>query len=448
MRLLHRIALVALVAGLPSWAAAGGIAISEYGSRTSGLAGTAAAVTDPASVFYNPGNVALDKGLHAQLGISGLFPKWSFTPAGSDNEETSLNRTSTPPNLTATYNLGQIGPGDLAFGFGFYVPYGSTFAWPKSWTGRSEVQALELQIFELTPVVAYRPHKMVSLGVGFRYMPGAVYLKRAVQFGDQAEGKVELGGSGDAFGASAGVTVLPIDKLAVGFSWRSASTIKIEGDSDFTFPEPFTTQGADSAVETELALPQVFRLGAAYDVLPELKIAADVEHQIWTPFRELAITFIDEEGVESTQVSERQAENSWVVRFAGEYEVSEAVKVRAGYAFDEKTLPERTVNPTPPDSHRHLITVGGSYAFDRYAVHAYAGNAFFTQRETRRADLEGTYEGGWPLNTMAYLLGVTFSAAFDFGAEAAPAGEPAAEPAPEPVTTTETPSASEAGVQP
>jgi long-chain fatty acid transport protein len=432
--------LASVLASLPMTAFAGGIAISEFGARTSGMGTTGTAIIDdPAAVFYNPASITTQSGLHLQAGISALMPKWSFTPEGSSTETTSLTRTSTPPNFAATYNFGTIGPGQLAAGLGVFAPYGSVFAWPKGWVGQGQVQTLQLQIFEISPVVAYRPHKRVSIGAGLRIIPGSVYLKRAVEFGDQATGKVELGGRGTAFGATVGVTVMPMDQLSIGFNWRSAATLDLKGDSDFNFPAPFTAQGVDRDVTAPVPLPQIFRLGAAYNVIPELKVAADIESEIWTPFHELAITFKDKAGNEETLSDPREAENSWVLHLGGEFKANDALTVRAGYAYDQKTLPERTVNPAPPDSVRHLVTVCASYAFDRYAVHAYFGDAFFVSRETLRAPLAGTYSGGWAGGSMAYLFGIGFTGAFDFGGAPENAGaegqvesnetQPAAEPA-------------------
>ncbi len=408
-------------------AEAGGYIVSEVGSRTSGRATAAVGMIDtPAAIYFNPGNVALLPGLQLEATANVLMPQWQYTrlESGAPTEESDFG-TSVPPALSLTYNFGDMGFGDLAAGLGVYVPYGSTLAWPDGWTGRTDLRELDLRVFEITPVVGLRPHKMVSVGFGLRYLPSQVYLKRAVDFAGQAEGEVELAGPGDAFGFSAGVTVLPVEGLVVGLGWRSATTLRFQGDSNFKFPAPFDTAADDRDVEAEIPAPQVLRLGFGYDILPKkLNATIDFEYEMWGTFESLDITFKNDDGTEQTLASERDAQNTLVVHVGGEYKVTEEIAVRAGYAFDPHTIPEHNVNATPPDSDRHLVVIGGSYLFGDYGLHAHFGNVFFAERETTTNALPGIWEGGLPGGTSAYITGLTFSANFGGSSTAMPVETP------------------------
>ena len=360
---------------------AAGAVLRLVRSRKRGRA--AAALADsPSAIFYNPANITRLSGLQLNLGMAVLMPRWKYVPLdGQASGATSNVSVVTPPSFSLTYNFGNFGYGDVAAGLGFYAPYGSSFSWPSDWAGRQQVQQMTLQVFEISPVVAWRPHEMVTIGAGLRIMPASVYLKQAVDFGDQAEGEAQLAGTGTGIGASAGVTVMPTEGLALALTWRGPATIRLTGESDFDFPPPFDTKAFDDDVETKLPLAQVLRLGVAYDVMPKtLNVSADLEYQMWSTYKSLSLTFLDAQGnvdsrvTPNPKVQERNAANCWVLHLGAEYRLLENVAVRAGYVYDSNVLPEKTVNPAPPNSDLQSVTIGGSYYFKQFGVHAHFVN--------------------------------------------------------------------------
>ncbi len=401
-------AFAALTLLLPGAAMAANITLTEFGARTSGMGTAGAALTDDTSaVFINPANVALLPGLQLQAGLSGLMPRWTYTAPGAQAEKTQLSLV-TPPQLAATYSFGEIGIGTLAVGLGFSTPYGSAFAWDDDWTGREGLQSVDLRVYELSPVLALRPSKYFSLGVGLAYSPATVEMKRAVRFGDTAEGTVDLAGSGAAVSAVAGLSLFPMESLSLAISWRQGGTVEMEGDADFDFPAPFDTMAVDRAVTTELPLAQAFRFGAAWKATPELLVAADLEYQLWNAYEALTIREADG-GILSS--SPRNAEDAFVLHLGGEYRLNPKWTVRAGYIYDQAVIPDAFVNPAPPDSARHIATVGASYELTQMlALHAYYGHLFFVERETDTNELPGTWSGGHPGGSAAYMFGLTASA--------------------------------------
>ncbi len=435
-----------LIVATPALASAGSIAVSEFDAIASGRGAAATALyTSPSAIFYNPANITRLDGLQLNAGATALMPRWEYAPIDGAADATTKSNAGVvpPPFLSMSYKLGDQGFGDLSAGLGLYVPYGSAFGWPDDWAGRAEVQEISLQVFEVSPVIAWRPHPAVAVGAGFRFLPSTVYLRQAVEFGAETSGQVEMKGRANGLGASAGLSVWPSEGLSLGFSWRSPVTLRFHGESDFEFPPPFDTEARDRTVDTEIPLAQVYRFGVAYDISPELNVSADVEYQLWSAFEELRIVFTDAAGATEEVASPRDSRNSVTVHTGAEYKIAPKVAVRAGYAYDQKTLPEETVNPAPPDSDRHVVMLGGSYWWDRFGVHAFVGNAFFVKRTALTSDFPGEWRGGWPLGTMAYLAGLSVSAALDVppawkgpdmdvksGQSSPPPADAAAEPAP------------------
>ena len=449
LRVLAACALALLL--VPATSRAGGFSISEVGARESGRGTAAAALADsPAAIFYNPANIAPQPGLRLQLGAAGLVPQWTHTDLESGVQTNSNAGISTPPHFAASYNLGDVAAGDLALGVGVFVPYGSAFSWPDTWAGRSEIQEISLQVIEIAPTLAWQPHKMFAVGASFRYLPASVYMKQAVQFGGAQEGTVAMSGSGSGMGAAVGVSFFPREGLSVALAWRSRVVLGFDGESDLDFAPPFDTQAIDRDAKTSIALPHNFRLGLAWQPVKALSLSADLEYQGWSSFKELAITFVNPDGTEEVSASPRGSADSWVFHIGGEYRLHENFALRAGYIFDQHTLPEETVNPAPPDSDRHIITLGASVYYGRFGAHLNFSDVIFAQRTSTTAPFPGQWQGAYPGNTMAYSFGLSLSADFDFGgsssspenaAPVAAAPQPTPTPTPAPAVA-ETPAAS------
>lgn len=405
---------------LPVTASAGGYIVGEIDSQISGRGGAATALQGTASaVFFNPANLTSIEGFQARIGISAIFPRWRFeaTTPGQKNAKT-INNGSTPPNFSAAYKLGNLGFGDLAAGVGVYVPYGASFKWPANWAGRQDLQEIGLQIWEISPVLALRPSEMFSIGVGLRVLPGKVYLRQAIPLGAGTgyDGSVELSGAGTAVSWSAGVSIWGFENLSLGLSWRAPAILKVSGQSDVDLPPPYDTLARDRDVRARINLPQVLRLGAVYDIIPDvLNVSADIELQQWSVFKQLKFVLTDPtDGSEEKVVQTRNAQDSITFHLGGEYEIFDGLAVRAGYVYDEKILPEETVNPAPPDSDRHVITAGVSYVLDDWlGFHMHYAHVFFVRRTSTTAPFPGTWEGGHGAATMAFVAGLSISASFD-----------------------------------
>lgn len=432
MRTIRYACPIAVVAALLSPAAsfAGSVALTDFGSRASGRGTAVVAIADdPSTIYFNPANIARLPGLQFDVGVTGILPRWEYTPLEGGETTQSETGLVTPAYLSLSYNAGEVGFGTLAFGLGVYVPFGSAFGWPEDWAGREQVRKISLRVYEVNPVLALRPNEHIAFGAGFRYLPASVYLSRAVRFGPGAEGDVELGGTGSGIGFNAGVTIMPSDRVAFALSYRSGPTLELEGDSDFDFPPPFDTAAVDRPVSAELPLAHMIRLGAAFEATPALTISADFEVQQWSRYESLRIELQNPDGTADVIDSPRDSRDSFAWRVGLEYGVTESLLVRAGYVYDRRTLPEETVNPAPPDSDRYLATLGFSYRFGDlggmrdFGVHVHFYNVFFARRTSTTSEMPGEWGGAWPLGTMAYSFGLSLGGRFDVGPSARAAGD-------------------------
>ncbi len=415
---LRRLTLVLASAALmPAAAQAAGFGISEFDSVYSGRAYAGSALAEsPSVVYWNPAGMTALDGLQLSLGVAGIMPKFKYVPieGGPGEETTSNTAVVTPPNLSITYKLFGKGHRDLSVGFGVYVPYGSTFSWPDDWVARQQIRELSLQVIELTPAVAFKLNKLVSIGGGVRIAPSNVYLRRAVGFGTEAEGEVELAGRGTGVGGFAGISIGPMDGLSLAFNWRSRMRLDFAGDSNFTFAPPFDTMALDRDVEAKLILPDKVVFGLAYEILPKrLVVMGDVTYETWSTYDELKIVFIDENGVRDPKADPKDSRDIVSYKAGLEYKFGELAAVRVGYLFDPYITPEEYVGAAPPDSNTHVVSLGGSYYWKWLGFHAHVLGAFFAPRESLSSAFPAEWQGGLPGGAKAYIYGLSVSAKLD-----------------------------------
>jgi long-subunit fatty acid transport protein len=358
------------------------------------------------------------EGLNLNVGAAAIIPRWEYVPVDGDSsgKVKSKSMVSYPPALSMTYNFGDPGIGPLAAGVGVYITHGSAFAWPKKWVGRQEVQKLDLRVFEITPVIAWQPHDKFAIGGGLRVMPSTVMMQRAVGFGSELDGDVELAGDALGFGGAVGVSFFPMKGLSLALNWRTNADLNFEGDADFNFPPPFDTQAYDRTVKTFLKIPQEVVFGTAYEVLPDqLILVLDLAYSGWSAYDELAIEMVSEDGTSEVSVSRKDSRDVFWFKTGIEYKFGKVAALRAGYLYEPYTVPEKNVDPAPPDSTTHVVALGGSYYVSNFGIHAHALTALFAPREALKSHLPAEWRGGMPGASKAWIFGLSVSAKFDVG---------------------------------
>jgi long-chain fatty acid transport protein len=68
------------------------------------------------------------------------------------------------------------------------------------------------------------------------------------------------------------------------------------------------------------------------------------------------------------QTMPEEYQDSWQARFGVHYELSDAISLRAGYAYDKTPQPIQTVSPLLPDDTRHDLSLGLGYRFGKYQL--------------------------------------------------------------------------------
>lgn len=376
----------------------GGFQLNEHGTRAMAQGGAfAARAYDASAIYFNPAGLGFQKHGSVYVGTTLIMPQANFygptnLNLGTKNE--MVSQLFTPINVYATYPVND----QIHVGIGIYNPFGLGTEWEDNWSGKFITQKVDLQSFFISPTVAYKVNDRLSVGAGFNYVTGDVAINRYVSDPFDPHGKIDLELNGTGMGFNIGAIYKVNEQLSAGASYRSSVKIDASGTAAFTPNRSIYPAGdADATLE----LPATAYIGLAYKVTDNLEVEADYQYIGWSSYKELAISF-KKDG--SKTVSPKNYENTFILRFGGEYTMDE-LQIRFGYLFDNNPVQDKYTDPLLPDADRHGINVGFGYALNetmRIDV-AYLYLQFMERTVTNtEIQFDGVYQ------SKAHLLGINF----------------------------------------
>ncbi|MCY1082657.1 OmpP1/FadL family transporter [Archangium lansingense] len=382
---------------------AAGLTIDTQGGRATGMGSTGvASMKDASAIYYNPAGIMGVNKLDIQLGGSLILVDLGFTPDATGVEQ-SQSPVSPPPYGYFVYRINE----QLAAGVGVFTPFGANSKWPDDFVGRQLALESRVATYDINPTLAFAPVKWLRLGVGFQAVYGTINVRKQIVVPPPspaagATGQVELATNDWGFGYNAGVQadVMP-GLLTLGAHFRSGIAMSTQGNADFSgFPDPVAPSFPDQPVSLDVDLPASLGLGVSFTPLNEkLTLTADVNWVRWSTIEQLLFEL--ETTPQFNQPSVKNWENRWNVRVGGEYKVTDALAVRAGFVYDPTPSPEDTLAPDLPDADRLKISVGAGYAFSAFRVDAGYQLVLLQEQRSTFPPLPGTYNG------MAHVIGLT-----------------------------------------
>lgn len=395
--------LFAAILGTSGIASANAFNINEHDAKVTGRGGASAASnTDPSSVVFNPGGIAVGEGTNFSVGGALIFAQGSYeTFSGTDKTSTDSS-PAIVPSAYVTTRINEM----FAAGIGFHLPFGLAVSWPDNHPQADVIVDQSLRTYFITPSVGVNLDKQVpglSVGGGVDIVPATVELERAVLAGD-ATGSAHLGGDALGIGGRIGVMYHPpsIKKLKLGVMWRSQVNLDFSGTGDFDIDPAFRPAlPPDGKISTSIELPQSVWGGVAYDPLENLEVEANLVWINWKSFNELRIELPDG----TASVSPEDYENTFSLRLGGEYKLpSQKAAVRAGFIYDPTPIPRTTMTAQLPDVNRINVTLGASKEIGDYAAHL--GFLWVTpgSRDTSMEPYTPAFKGTYHVNAFVASL--------------------------------------------
>lgn len=411
---------------------AAGFALIENSASGQGnaYAGAAAIAEDASTIWFNPAGMTYLGNDQMVVAAHVIVPKSDFT---------NVNSTSAPLLGSTPLSGGNDDGGSNAFvgnfyylkaiddrmkfGFGVTTPFGLATKYDDNWVGRYHAIETDMKTLNFNPSIAYRVDDKVSIGAGLNFLVADVILTSAVDFGavcialsascgapgGGADGKADLTGDNFddvAFGINVGLMIKLDESARLGISYRSKMRVNVEGDANFTVPAAasFVPGATGSFVDTTLTASVVLppSLSASYmRDMDNLKLLADVTWTGWNSFEELRINY---NSAQADTVTTESWKNTVRVSLGADYQQSDKLTLRAGWAYDETPIPDaehRT--PRIPGHSRRWLSLGFTYDLSQaltldmgyshlFVSKTHINNTFESAVPTLAATLNGTYD--------------------------------------------------------
>lgn len=403
-------AAIAAIGLTASTAMAGGFMIREQGALGQGdsFAGAAAGTT-PSSMFFNSAAVTSNTGLNFDSSVTWIAPDATLTATtGSTllnvpgvNQSTQIGRDAYVPSAYMTYQFKNYDP-NMFIGLAVNSPFGLRSEPDQRWAGSQVGGATSVFTINFNPTIGYKFSDQLSAGVGAQLEYGKAIFKFAT--GTPTGPNTFFDGESGAVGATAGLMYTPTPATRIGLGWRSGLTHELDGrfatgGSPITGANilaagkcapPATSPSCAGtaafvngllntgvAAKAELRLPDVITLSLNQALSSNVRLLGSVEWTNWSRFggvdlvsKEAGINIINFSKTGSTSAPSGTTigtlsapwSDGWFFSGGLEYDVSKAVTVRAGGAYEISPIKNSTDRLTAiPDADRIWASVGFTY---------------------------------------------------------------------------------------
>lgn len=389
-----------LVAGLAGSALASGFAIVEQSVSGLGVS-FAGAVSgeDPSAMFFNPASITLLEGQQATAGLHVIMPSAKFTATTAESTPIPIGvNTYLPPVSFGTNNGGDGGVtklvpnlyysnklnDKLSIGLGINAPFGLATDYDRTWVGRYYAKESDVATININPIIAYKVTDQLSIaaGVSAEYMDvtlssmldGGLIAFSATHdaafipaisntaYDIFAENKANDWG----FGFNLGLMYEFSPDTRIGLAYRSEVKHKLEGDVAFQIPDTLApylgSTFSNQNIHGEITLPATASVNLYTKVTDKLALMGDVTWTGWSSFDELTINF---EGslASSPSTTTENWDDTWKYSVGASYQITEALKLRGGMAYDETPISDDYRTPRIPGEDRFWVSLGAGYQF-------------------------------------------------------------------------------------
>lgn len=399
---------------------ASGFSIYEQGAKSTALAGAfVATADDPSAVFYNPSGLTSLNGIQLALGTTVINTSFAFSgPAEIDDKQYTKAEEGRffPSHLYLSYRFHKR----LVAGFGFYSPYGLASTWGSEsdpWVGRQLTTHSELTTFFYNPVIAVQALDNLSFSAGISLVQANVKMEKSVMFTPRnVFGESALEADATGVGFNLGLQYKPFKQVSIGLHYRSSVELDFkDGTATFSFPDTLSDVvaqevnaffPASTGGSSALTLPYQFAVGLAYHFTENLSAEFNYLKIGWSRYDKLVVTFDDPVAGQTESVSEKNYQDSYSLRFGLQYQVDDALAVRAGYSKDNYTVPKEYLEPSLPEGNRHNYSIGLGYKIAGISLDGFYHVLLQDDRNSTLEGFSGEYSG---LATLyGFTLGYTF----------------------------------------
>ncbi|MFC1507843.1 outer membrane protein transport protein [Pseudomonadota bacterium] len=432
---------LALTLGMSANASAAGFQLAEYSATGLGraFAGEAAMADNAGAQFRNPAMMTYLKGTQVSIGAIYVDPNidvdGKVTPHAANGNASGQSYESNAsdiadsaviPNLYFSQQLND----KFAWGFALATNYGMETALPSDFKGTQFGNEAMVKSVEINPNLAYKINDAWSIGGGVRYVMGEGHFGAAssadtfIPNKDGSLTRIPTGttlkymeGDDTAWGWQLGTAWQIDESHRIGFNYRSAVDLKLEGHAEGMAFHLAPGQKLNGSMN--LSLPATAELASFHQLTDKFAVHASVNWTDWSSFEKLEANI---ETLGNQLIKEENWEDNYRLAVGTTYQLDQKITLRGGLAYDTSAVSDNNRTLTIPETDRVWVSTGVGYEWsknltvDAAFTYIFAKDAPVSEPRTGIASdgssvpFGGTYEGETTGNI--WLVGVQASYRF------------------------------------
>ncbi|MBK8169431.1 MAG: outer membrane protein transport protein [Sandaracinaceae bacterium] len=386
------ILVVLLIAAQTSTASAGGLYLTDRGTRPMGRGGAfVAGADDPSALWYNPAGLAYS-GNQLMVDATYNFLSADFTRIdGGGNVLPTVSASTAPLPIPGIMYTNQFGLRDWTFGLGVWAPNALLLNWPQSIDvngtpgpapQRYSLLSMDGSLLSHIGIgAAWRANSRFSIGATFQMIVGSFQARTTLSACDRAlctqpenpeyDSVAEVRLSGIAQPTASFGAIYDLDIVRFGASFILGYPLSGEGEIRTRLPSasPFDSASVDgNRGSVHLDFPMILRLGAEFRPIRDLRVELALVYEGWSTQDALTITPHDVylrnvQVVGDYQVGPisipRNMKDVFSVRLGGEYHTG-MLGLRAGVSYENGAFDDAHLTPLTLDSDKFIASLGAS----------------------------------------------------------------------------------------
>jgi long-chain fatty acid transport protein len=329
-----------------------------------------ATADNPSAVYYNPAGISQLEGQRLRVGMWALNMESTYRSPENGSFENERRRHAIP-QFFYTFSPKEL---PLSFGLGVFAPFGLSMRWPDDTGFRTLATQGSLEYLTINPVVAWKIQPNLSIGAGLTFNRASLNLQQGVAWPDQAFDGFEFSGNGWDAGFNLGALWKPHEKVSLGVSFRSQTTIDLEGKTEYynaiavpplppSFPGITSFPKNNVDADARFPFPSMLIVGISYRPTPDWNLEFNADYTDWDRVGTVKIKQARGFGTLIPQDVPVTLEwhSSWYYELGVTRYIGDAWSISAGYVYNENSVPDKYYSPLVADLNRNFLTIGAGY---------------------------------------------------------------------------------------